>query len=166
MRLLDVIENLGFSVWVRESGSLWSYPTIIFLHSLGLAFVVGLNAAIDLRLLGCAPRLPIAPMKRLFPVIWAGFWVNALSGIALLMADAGTMLVSPIFYTKLALIALAISNMAFIERRVFRDDGPAGDRVPAGAKVLAAASLVLWMGAITAGRLTAYLGPAVGLKGL
>jgi hypothetical protein len=165
MRFLDVVENLGFSVWVRESGSLWSYPTIIFLHSLGLSFVVGLNAAIDLRLLGFAPRLPIAPMKRLFPVMWIGFWVNAVSGVALLMADAGTMLVSRIFYIKLALIALALGNMAFIQRRIFRNGGPAGDRVPLNAKVLAAVSLVLWVGAITAGRLTAYLGPAVALKG-
>jgi hypothetical protein len=84
MKSLNAIENTGFSVWVRESGSLWSYPTIIFLHSLGLAFVIGLNAAIDLRLLGCAPRLPIAPMKRLFLFVAAaganalGFYLSGL----------------------------------------------------------------------------------------
>jgi uncharacterized membrane protein len=165
MKFLNAIENTGFSIWVRESGSLWSYPTIIFLHSLGLAFVVGLSVAIALRLLGCAPRLPIAPMKSLFPVIWAGFLVNALSGIALLMADASTMLISPIFYIKMASIALAVTIMAVMQRKVFREQGPAGDRVSTGVKVLATASLVLWAGAITAGRLTAYLGPAVGLKG-
>jgi hypothetical protein len=166
MRSLDAIENSGFAIWVRESGSLWSYPTIIFLHSLGLAFVVGLSAAIALRLLGCAPRLPIAPMRSLFPVIWAGFLVNTLSGLALLMADASTMLVSPIFFIKMASIALAVTIMAVMQRTVFREPGPAGDRVSTGARVLAATSLVLWVGAITAGRLTAYLGPAVGLKGL
>jgi uncharacterized membrane protein len=164
MKFLDVVENLPFSVWVRESGSIWSYPTIIFLHSLGLAFVVGLSAAIALRLLGCAPRLPIAPMRSLFPVIWAGFLVNALSGIALLMADASTMLISPIFFIKMA-IALAVTVMAVMQRTVFREQGPAGDRISTGERVLAAAALMLWAAAITAGRLTAYLGPAVGLKG-
>ena len=163
MRFLDAIENTGVSIWVRESGSLWSYPTIIFLHSLGLAFVVGLSAAIALRLLGCAPRLPIAPMKSLFPVIWAGFVVNALSGLALLMADASTMLRSPIFFVKMALIALAVFIMAVMQRTVFRGVRPPGDRVSTNEKILATASLVLWTGAITAGRLTAYLGPAVGL---
>jgi hypothetical protein len=166
MHFLNAVENTGFSIWVRESGSLWSYPTIIFFHSLGLAFVVGLSAAIALRLLGCAPRLPIAPMKSLFPVIWAAFWVNALSGLALLMADASTMLISPIFFIKMALIALAVIIMAVMQRLAFREDGPAGARASTGVKILAAASLVLWTGAITAGRLTAYLGPAVALKGL
>ena len=52
MDWLNVIENSGFGTWVRESGSLWSYPTIIFLHSLGLSFVVGMSVALDLRLLG------------------------------------------------------------------------------------------------------------------
>ena len=58
---LASLENSGFGLWVRESGSLWSYPTIIFLHSLGLSFVVGLNVAMNLRLLGVAARLPLAP---------------------------------------------------------------------------------------------------------
>jgi sulfopyruvate decarboxylase TPP-binding subunit len=33
-------------------------------------------------------------MRGLFPVMWVGFWINALSGIALLIADATTMIVS------------------------------------------------------------------------
>jgi hypothetical protein len=82
------------------------------------------------------------------------------------MADASTMLISPIFFIKMGLIALAVTIMAVMQRRVFGEDGPAGDRVSTSVKVLATASLVLWAGAITAGRLTAYLGPAVGLKGL
>ena len=35
------LESLPLSVWVRESGSLWSYPTVLFLHTVGLAFAVG-----------------------------------------------------------------------------------------------------------------------------
>jgi hypothetical protein len=53
-----------------------------------------------------------------------------------------------------------------MQRLAFREGGPAGARASAGVKILAAATLVLWTGAITAGRLTAYLGPAVALKGL
>jgi hypothetical protein len=36
-----------------------------------------------------------------------GFWINALSGFALLVADASTMMVSWIFRVKMAAIALA-----------------------------------------------------------
>ena len=163
MNVLTAVENFGFSVWVRESGSLWSYPTILFLHSLGLALVVGLKTAIDLRLLGFAPTLPIAPMKRMFPMMWAAFALNAVSGVALLMADASTMMRSPVFAVKMALIALAVVVLSVMQTRVFRGDGPAGDRVSASVKALAVTSLLLWTAAITAGRLTAYLGPAVGL---
>lgn len=162
MHVLEAVENSGFSIWVRESGSLWSYPAIIFLHSLGLSFVVGLNAAIDLRLLGFAPALPVAPLRRLFPLMWAALAVNAASGIALLMADATTMMRSPIFAIKMALIVGAVVILSVMQRRLVRDSG-AGDRVSIPMKWLAGASLLIWTAAITAGRLTAYLGPAVGL---
>jgi len=162
---LTAIENSGFGIWVRESGSVWSYPTIIFLHSLGLAFLVGMNVVLALRLLGMAPRMPIAALERLYPIMWAGFWVNAASGVALSIADATTMFVSPLFYLKLGLIAGAVVNMVCIRRYVFAH--PRIDRiaVPAAARLMATLSLVLWAGAITAGRLTAYIGPAVALKG-
>jgi hypothetical protein len=144
---------------------LWSYPTIIFLHSLGLSFVVGLNVAMDLRLLGVAPRLPVAPLERLFPVMWAGFWLNVASGVALTIADATTMLVSLVFWVKMTCIILAVGNMVLIRRQLLAT-APAGpSATPFRAKLLAISSIVLWTGAITAGRLTAYLGPVAGLKG-
>ncbi|MEO8257023.1 MAG: ATP-binding protein [Acidobacteriota bacterium] len=39
MNLLRAIEDTAFSIWVRESGSLWSYPTLIFLHSCRIAVI-------------------------------------------------------------------------------------------------------------------------------
>ena len=41
--------------WVRESGSLLGYPAILFLHTIGLATVAGLNGAI---ICGCWGRIP------------------------------------------------------------------------------------------------------------
>jgi hypothetical protein len=166
MDVLAAIENTSLGIWVRESTSLWAYPTIIFLHSVGLTIIVGLNAVIDLRLLGFAPRLPIAPMAKLFPLMWFGFWINALSGVALLTADATTFLVAPLFYIKLFVVALAAANLILIRRWVFRDPLVAEGRSTMRWKVLGATSLVLWAVAMTAGRLTAYLGPAVALAGL
>jgi hypothetical protein len=165
MDMLNAIENTGFGIWVRESGSMWSYPTIIFLHSLGLAFLVGMNVVLALRLLGLAPRIPLSALAHLYPIMWAGFWVNAASGVALSIADATTMFVSPLFYLKLGLIAGAVVNMVCIRRYVFAH--PRVDRiaVPPAARLMATLSLVLWAAAITAGRLTAYIGPAVALKG-
>lgn len=165
MEFLARLENLRFSIWVKESGSLLAYPTILFLHTVGLAIVVGINAAIDFRLLGFAPRLPVKPMEKLFPWIWLGFWINAISGTILLMADATTTLTNPVFYMKMGCIALAVIDLVLLRRLVFHD--PALDAKPltATAKFLGLASLLLWAGAVTAGRLMAYFGPVPGLAG-
>ena len=170
MDVLRAIEDSGIGIWVRESGSLWSYPTIIFLHAVGLTFVAGVNAAVDLRLLGFAPRLPLASMRGLFPVMWVGFWINALSGIALLIADATTMMVSWVFWVKIAAIVLAVVTLARIRYALYLDPhaaaAPGGnDAVPPRLKMLAVASLFLWFAAVTAGRLTAYLGAGAVAKG-
>ena len=163
MSFLLSLENSAFGTWVRESKSLWAYPTILFLHTVGLGFLVGLNAAIDLRILGVARKVPLAPMEKFFKIMWAAFWVNALSGIALLIADATTKLANPVFYIKMSFVALAMMNMIALRRRLFR--GTSIDVARFG-RALAITSLIFWGGAITAGRLMAYFGPVSGAPGL
>jgi hypothetical protein len=165
MDFLSVLENMGISTWVRESGSVWSYPTIIFLHSVGMGLLVGLSAMIDLRLLGFAPAIPLAPLEKLFPLLWIGFAINAISGVLLLIADAGTFLVAPLFYGKLGLILVAVTATYLIRGQV-RGAGVPIARVSMFGKVLAGTSLVFWAAAVTAGRLTAYIGPATALRGI
>ena len=46
------IEQSGFSQWVRESDSLFAYSGVLLMHTIGMGFVVGINACIDLRILG------------------------------------------------------------------------------------------------------------------
>jgi hypothetical protein len=164
MELLQRMEESGLGTWVRESPTLWAYPTVLFLHTVGLGFLVGMNVAIDLRLLGVARALPFAPFERLVPFMWAGFWVNAVSGLALIVADATTKLTNPVFYVKMLFIVLGLVNMAVWKRRLFRQP-PAGEaqHVP-GAQFVAVTSLIFWIGATTAGRLMGYLGPKSGLQ--
>jgi len=128
-----------------------------------MGLVVGVNAGINLRILGLAPALPLKPMERFFPVLWAGFWVNAITGTILLAADATTKLRNPDFYVKMAFIALALVNLKMIRNRVLQD--PLVDKRPpsANARLLAITSLIFWLGAIVAGRLMAYVGPVSGL---
>jgi hypothetical protein len=130
-----------------------------------LAIVVGISVMIDLRLLGVASDLPIAPLERFFPIMWTGFWINAVSGSILLAQDATTKFTNPIFGIKMVLIALAVADMVLLRRVVFR--GRQVERNVSGqGKLLAVASLVLWFGATTAGRLMAYLGTVSGVPGL
>jgi hypothetical protein len=129
---------------------------VLSLHAMGLAVVVGLSAAIALRLLGFAPSIPLAPLGRLFPVMYVGFWVNALSGLALLAANATGMLANPLFYAKLVFIVGGVLVMRLLRGTVFNQRPASGASTPPTARTLAIASLACWGLAIIAGRLTAY----------
>jgi hypothetical protein len=155
MNFLDTIENLGFSTWVRESPSKFAYASILLLHVIGLGVVAGISSMISLRLLGVSPKTPLKPLEQLYPVMWFGFWVNALTGTALLMASASKRLVDPTFYVKMVFIFVGVAVLQRTRNKVFRNLGP-GDGVPEDARALAWAALVCWLGALTAGRLLAY----------
>ncbi len=163
MAVLQQIEASGFSQWVKQSGSLWAFPGILLAHTYGMGIMVGIIAGIDLRILGLMPALPVAPLQKFLPLVWIAFWVNAITGTMLLAADATTKLTNPDFGVKMAFIVLAVINQRVIQRRVFGD--PDVDQRPfsSNAKWLAVMSLVCWLGAITAGRLLAYVGNPSGL---
>ena len=157
MDLLSWIESSLLGTWVRESISLWAYPGMLSLHTIGLGFVVGASAAIDLRLLGWAPSLSLQSIEKFFPLVWVGFWINALSGLLLLAAAATSLMTNAIFVVKLVFVVLGVVNVRVIKMRVF------GDRkivesgiVPRRGRALAWMSLGWWILAIVFGRLTAY----------
>jgi hypothetical protein len=158
MSLLTSLEHSAFCTWVRESGSLFAYPGILFLHTVGLAMLVGPNAVIDLRILGVGPQLSLTPLKGLLRMMWVGFWINAVTGSILLVSDASTKLANPAFAIKMVLIGLAVITIFLIKRFTFGVAAPEPKRATSLGKALAVVSLVLWTGAITAGRLMAYFG--------
>ncbi len=160
------LEQMQFSVWVRESSSIWAFPTFLFMHTLGMSIVAGLSAMIDLVLLGFWPKTAIKPLERLYPLMWLGFWINAVTGTILLIADAATKLANPDFYVKMVFIFVGVAVLYVMRKKVFGD--PQLDKAPVSGsmKGLAWASLICWFGAIIAGRLLAYLGPVSGLKGV
>ena len=114
------IEDRGrSSVWLREATTIWAFPFVLVLHTIGLAFMVGVNVAIDLRALGGAMGVPLVSLRRYYRVMWAGFWVNAFSGVLLLIAYPTKALTNPIFYLKLTLIGVGVVLAAKI--RVYCD---------------------------------------------
>jgi hypothetical protein len=163
MTFLHWLEQLPLSVWLNESSSLWAFPMFLFLHTLGMSVVAGGSAAIDFALLGLWPRDSLKPLERLFPVLMAGFAINAITGVSIFMKDAATYGRNPDLYIKLLFVVAGMALLAVIRRRVF--GSPQIDDTPlsSGARRLAWASLVCWSGAIVAGRLIAYVGPVAGL---
>jgi hypothetical protein len=150
------LEATSFSIWLREAPSIMVFPFILILHTVGLAFLVGANIAIDARVLGAARGVPLLSMRRYYRAMWAGFWVNAASGVLLLIAYPTKALTNPVFYLKLAVIAAALMLAQAIRRHMFQGSVAAGVRAPAALKLLAAVSLACWVVAITAGRFLAY----------
>jgi len=147
------LESTSLNQWIIASPSLFAFPGILALHAIGMGFAAGLSAAIDLRILGVARRVPLMEMRRLLPMLWAGFWLNAASGILLLIGYPTKALTNPVFYLKLGLIAVA---MVLVKRTGARltdaDEGPPD----APLRRMALVSLACWAGAVTAGRLLAY----------
>ena len=150
---LYTIEQTAFSTWLRDSTSLFGFWFILSLHAVGMAMLVGGSAIVALRLLGTATDLPLASLTRFYPLIWTGFWVQIGSGVLLLIGYPTKSLTTPAFYVKLACIAAGMVVMTRIGRRL-SSAADGGAAMPG--RPLAVWSLVLWFGAITAGRFIAY----------
>lgn len=139
--LAAALEDSAFGVLMRESA--WLYPGVNLLHLLGLVLLLGAMLFLDLRLLGVARWLPLAPLYR---------W---LSGFALFAADAGPLAANPLLRLKLALVLLGAGNALLFRLwqapRLRRDAA-----LPATLRLQAVLSLGLWLAVMAAGRLLAY----------
>ena len=156
MSFLNSLQETSLALWVSGSPSLLGYPTILVLHTVGLAMLVGANLVVDLRILGLARRAPWPALYPLFRVMWIGFAVNAVTGVLLFIADAVRKAHTPVFLVKLTFIALAIVVLVRIQRAI-RGVVTASVAGEPRATFLAVLSLALWTGAIIAGRLVAYM---------
>ncbi len=82
MEFLEFLETNSLAIWLSESTSLFAYPTLLVFHTFGMAFLAGTSTAISLRLLGFASAVPLAPLRKFFPVMWLGLAMSAGSGDA------------------------------------------------------------------------------------
>lgn len=118
--------------------------------------LAGASTALDLRLLGIAPGIPLASLRALFPLMWSGFWLNLITGSMLFAAEATSKGSTPLFFLKLGFVAIGVTTVVLIRREVYGRN-PDASLVSRAARNLAIVSLVAWLGAMTAGRLLAYV---------
>jgi len=149
------LESTDLSMWIRGD-SMLAFPTIITLHTIGMGFLAGSSAAIDLRILGFASGIPLKAMVRFAPLMWLSFIVNAITGVLMVIAYPTKQLTNPVFYVKLSLLALALWLLYRIVTGVVGNEEPDAKVATARAKLLASASLAAWVGLIIAGRLLQY----------
>jgi hypothetical protein len=139
---------------MRESPSVWAFPTILTLHTIGLAILVGASWLLDLRLLGFSRTTPLSAFRWVFPAIGFGLILNLVTGVFLFIKNASTWGTAFPFGVKMLLVVVSVLLLLPIRKYVNRAD--AGE-VGGNARLLAIASILAWTGAVTAGRLLAYL---------
>ena len=158
MEILQALEASGYAMWVKESST--AYVAVLAFHTIGLTFLVGISGATAMRILGVARSMPLAPMEDFFPLMYAGFWINAVTGTVLLTLYPTNYFTDPTIYIKLGAIVVAMIVVAKLRAHVFA--GGASLDTAAGskrAKVLASTLLTVWFVALVAGRVTAYTVP-------
>src|SRR5258706_16451599 len=116
------LQESDFGVWVSSAPTLLAYPTILMLHTVGLAMVVGAAAVLDLRLLGYGARMPISALRGVFRVMWIGFAINASTGIALFISEADDKGLKWIFWVKMLAILLAVIGTTRTKKTIYGGD--------------------------------------------
>ena len=155
MAFFRSLQNSAFTEWFLGSDSIWTYPTVLTLHTVGMAILVGASFVIHLRVLQVAAAIPLRRLLPLYRFIWTGFAISLLSGLALFVTEAADRIVDPVFYVKLGSIAAALWLGLIVKHRAI--DRGAPEVTTGRSRSMAAAALALWTVAIVAGRLMAYL---------
>ena len=156
---LVALESSGFAAAMRHW--LWLYPIVEIMHILGFVLLIGAAVMFDLRLLGFSPRIPVSDLARhLLPWSRAGLLLVVPSGLAHVRGARHRVDREP------GVLGEALPDRAGRAQRlglpsldvpVGRGLGPPGAGSPRCARVSAVASLLLWTGVVSCGRLLAYL---------
>jgi hypothetical protein len=158
--VLTWLESTQLAVWLGESSSIWAFPTVLTLHTIGMAVLVGASWVLDMRLLGIGRRVPLSAYRWVFPVLEIGLLVNVVTGVLLFIKNATKWGTAIPFFVKMAFIIASVAALAPLRSHVLGNNAAnEGNQASGNLRLLAIASILAWTGAVTAGRLLAYLVP-------
>jgi hypothetical protein len=148
--VLAGLQDSAFAQAMRSS--VFLYPLANVLHVLGALTFFAAVAAMDFRVLGGSGVAGArAFITRVRPVAVAAFAVQLATGLMLFAPEATHIGHNPLFQLKLVAILIGLANVLVLEFAIRR-----ADAISATVKASAVASLGLWLGVATAGRLIAY----------
>jgi hypothetical protein len=145
----ESLEQVGWVKVLATTG--WLYSSVSVIHYFTLFFFIGTIVLVDLRILGLAGRGQTISLlaDQLLPWTWIGFTLAMISGFLLFTTDAGDYAPDHVFQAKMLVVLLALIFTVIVHRGQRKwNQLPA---IPLGVKVIAALSLLLWLGAILAG---------------
>lgn len=142
----------------------WVWPLCETFHFFGIALLIGGVGMFDLRILGMGKGLPPVVLKRFLPWGVFGFVLCVVTGLTFVTGMRANLPMSPYdvirtdvwLQLKLLFIVLAGVNLLMFYVTGMShavDDLRPGDDAPGLAKLIAGASLFLWLGVIYFGRL-------------
>jgi len=154
---LTWLEETSYSDWILTSAEGW--PLMLTIHAIGLALIVGIVFAMNLRLLGFYSTIPITALYDFLRVAWIGIVLNVVTGLSIFMTQAVSYVHSVPFGLKITFIILGIANLVYTQKTLRREAASwqAAGAVPGKGILLAASSLLFWILAVVTGRLIAYI---------
>ena len=157
MGFLSWLEGTAYSEWIVAG--LLGWPLMLSMHAFGLAAIVGIMFAINLRMLGFFKPIAFTGLNPLLAYGWIGIAVNVFSGLSLFMAQATFYVTSAPFLFKITFVILGIANL-HVTQRVLRQEASVWEESGTVSQMgtwLAISSIVFWTLAVVCGRLIAYL---------
>lgn len=155
MGFLYWLESTSLANWVGSS--IWGYPIMLTIHSVGLAIVVGLVFVMSFRFLGVMKGVPVGSVNDLFPFAWFGFAINTISGLSLFTLQASWYVTSVPFLLKITGIIIGVVMMVLIQKEFKANSLDSAVDAPQKLKTFAIISLVAWSVGMIGGRFIAYV---------
>lgn len=159
---IPALERWGIATGIFGAmNSKFGWPAAESIHFLGLNLLIATVGMFDLRMMGVARGVPMGALHRMVPFGVAGWLMCVATGFLFVMSAPSQYLYNPAFQTKMALMMLAGANMAVFyltTAQAVRHVAP--DNLPlVRARIVAAISLMCWIGVIVCGRLITYFRP-------
>jgi len=158
---LTWLHDTAFGTFIREST--WGEPVLETIHVLTLTVFLGFVILLDLRLLDLAlRRTPVSCVfKQLNTWLFGSFAVMIVTGLSLFAGDPVLFYGTIFFKLKMIMLLAAALNVVVFNFTLGRSltQWDALPATPRGAKIIAMASLILWISVVACGRGIAYALP-------
>lgn len=152
----DWLEALPLAAWLRRSTL--AYPLVNAAHILGIGLILGAILPLDLRLMGAFRAAPLPVLGPFLSRAAAvGVALALVTGLLLFLVKPADYLANPAFLAKFGLLVLALANVALIHLGPGWRRATTGRGVSRALRLSAAASMLLWLGALVAGRWIGFL---------
>src|SRR5262245_15471525 len=136
----------------------WVWPAAEIFHFIGLTMIFGTVLLVNLRLLGIISHVSFDSVYRLLPWGIAGFIINFMSGMLFFVAVPDQYTQNSGFARKMVLMVMAAVTMLYPTVFDGLADLKAEDTAPVQNRVIAGASIALWVAVIFFGRYLPYIG--------